>query len=301
VSKPRGDRSGSEDHDADRVRADLTLVATPIGNLGDLTPRAIETLRDVDVIAAEDTRRIRALLTHASIPASGRVRSLRAENEREVSDQLVGEMRRGARVAFVTDAGMPTISDPGDHLVRACIDAGLSVTCVPGPSALLTALALSGLPIDRFVFEGFLPRKGPARRERLGAIATEPRTVVFFESPRRIVATLDDLVAGCGPSRRVVVARELTKIFEEVWRGPLGEATGSIAEQPRGEFVVVVEGAQPGEIGDREVAAAVDRALSEGASPRDAATHVAEELGVGRNRAYEMAISRRPRAGDRRR
>jgi 16S rRNA (cytidine1402-2'-O)-methyltransferase len=282
----------------------LVLVATPIGNLGDLSPRAVETLRDADVIAAEDTRRTRALLSHAEIPALGRVRSVRAENEEGAAPDLVARMREGAVVAYVTDAGMPTISDPGAVLVRACVDAGIGVTCVPGPSAVLAALAVSGIQADRFVFEGFLPRKGGDRRSRLETIAGEVRTVVLFESPRRVAATLGDLLAVCGPDRDVAVVRELTKVHEEVRRGPLGELAGgngsadegaADAAEARGEHVLVVAPASPKEVTDGEVAEAVDRAIAEGMSVRDAATQVAITLGVGRNRAYEMAISRSPR------
>ena len=158
----------------------LVLVATPIGNLGDLAPRAVETLRAADLIAAEDTRRTRGLLTHAGIPAAGRLRAVHAHNERRGAEWIIDAIRDGKRVAYVTDAGMPGISDPGAELVRACLDAGLAVEVVPGPSAVLTALVLSGLPTERFVFEGFLPRRGPTRRERIAALVTEPRTTVLF-------------------------------------------------------------------------------------------------------------------------
>ena len=166
------------------------LVATPIGNLGDLSPRAVEVLRDADVIAAEDTRRTRALLTHAGVPAAGRLRAIHAHNERAGAQTVVDVVSSGKRVAYVTDAGMPGVSDPGERLVRACLDAGLAVEVVPGPSAVLTALVLSGFPTDRFVFEGFLPRRGPARRERIAALVGERRTTVVFEAPSRVLATL---------------------------------------------------------------------------------------------------------------
>ncbi len=272
-------------------RPALVLVGTPIGNLGDLTPRALEELRTADVIAAEDTRRTRALLSHAGIPAGRRLRAVHARNEASAAERIVDEIRGGDRVAVVTDAGTPGISDPGAVLVRACIDAGLRVETVPGPSAVLTALVLSGLPTDRFVFEGFLPRKGRARSERIAAVADERRTTVLFEAPTRMHATLVDLAAACGPHRPVAVARELTKAFEDVWRGTLGAAARHHERtEPRGEHVVVVgpapERAPPG---DAEIEAAVRAALADGRTARDAATDVAHALGVPRRRAYEVA------------
>jgi len=270
----------------------LVLVGTPIGNLGDLSPRAVEALRDADVIAAEDTRRTRALLTHAGVPAGRRLRAVHGGNERRLAAGIVDEVRRGARVAYATDAGMPGISDPGERLVRACLDAGLAVEVVPGPSALLAGLVLSGLPTQRFVFEGFLPRKGKGRAERLAAVAAETRTVVLFESPVRVEATLADLAAACGPDRAVAVAREVTKRFEEVWRGTLGRATAeSAASGARGEYVVVVGPAPagPGAVDDDGLDEAVDAALDSGLSARDAAAQVAAELSVPKRRAYDAA------------
>ncbi len=213
----------------------LVLVATPIGNLGDLAPRAVEVLQSADVIAAEDTRRTRALLTHAGVQARGRLRAVHGHNERARAAAIVEEVRSGLRVAYVTDAGMPGISDPGARLVRACLDAGLAVDLVPGPSAALAALVLSGLPTDRFVFEGFLPRRGRARDERLASIATEARTTVVFEAPHRVRGTLADLASVCGDQRAVAVARELTKLYEEVWRGSLADACAHVDSiAPRG-------------------------------------------------------------------
>ena len=270
----------------------LILVGTPIGNLGDLAPRAIEALRDADVIAAEDTRRTRALLSHAGVRARHRLRAVHGHNERRLAAAIVEEVRKGARVVYATDAGMPGISDPGERLVRACLDAGLAVEVVPGPSALLAGLVLSGLPTQRFVFEGFLPRKGRARSERLAAIAAEVRTVVLFESPVRVAATLDDLATACGPGRAVAVARELTKRFEDVWRGTLGDATAdSGVSGARGEYVLVVGPApsSPVEVGDEGLDEAVDAALDSGLSTRDAAAQVAAELAVPKRRAYDAA------------
>jgi 16S rRNA (cytidine1402-2'-O)-methyltransferase len=270
----------------------LVLVGTPIGNLGDLTPRAVDALREADVIAAEDTRRTRALLTHAGIAARGRVSAVHAHNEQESALTVVRDVKAGKRVAYVTDAGMPGISDPGSRLVRACLDAGLAVEVVPGPSAALSALVLSGFPTERFGFEGFLPRRGRERTDRLAEVVAESRTMVLFESPRRIAATLTDLRELCGPLREVAVARELTKRFEDVWRGTLGDAVDMVAARaPRGEHVIVL-GPVPEApaASDEEVAAHVRAALAAGLSARDAAARVASDLGVPRRRAYDTAI-----------
>jgi 16S rRNA (cytidine1402-2'-O)-methyltransferase len=281
----------------DPPRGALVLVATPIGNLGDLSPRAVEMLREADVIAAEDTRRTRALLTHAGVAAAGRLRAVHAHNERESAQVVVDAVMAGQRVAYVTDAGMPGISDPGERLVRACLDAGLAVEVVPGPSAALTALVLSGLPTDRFVFEGFLPRRGPARRQRIAALAGERRSCVLFEAPSRVLGTLSDLLAVCGPLREVAVARELTKLYEEVWRGELSDAVArAVSTEARGEHVIVLGPAPaPPAASDDEVDAHVQSALVEGLSTRDAAARVARDLGVPRRRAYNAATRlRRP-------
>ncbi|HEV2310031.1 MAG TPA: 16S rRNA (cytidine(1402)-2'-O)-methyltransferase [Acidimicrobiia bacterium] len=270
----------------------LVLVGTPIGNLADLTPRAVDALRDADVIAAEDTRRTRALLTHAGVPARGRLVAVHEHNERARAAELVDEIRQGRTVALVTDAGMPGVSDPGHRLVRACAAAQLPVEVVPGPSAVVAALAVSGLPGDRFVFEGFLPRKGPARRERLAALAHEARTTVCFESPHRVAATVAELVDVCGPDREVVLARELTKLHEEVFRGTLAAAREHVEATPRrGEYVLVLAGAGPRDAPtDDDVAEEARAALAAGMSARDAAAHVAGRLGVSRRRAYDVVV-----------
>jgi 16S rRNA (cytidine1402-2'-O)-methyltransferase len=271
--------------------AALVLVGTPIGNLGDLAPRVVDELRDATIIAAEDTRRTRQLLTHAGIPAGGRLRAVHAHNEHECAEWVTRAIADGARVVYATDAGMPGISDPGAHLVRACIDAGLAVELVPGPSAVLMALVLSGFPTDRFVFEGFPPRKGVARRELFEQLVHEPRPVVLFEAPSRVAATLRDLAAACGPLREVAVARELTKLHEEVWRGTLAEAAGRAADaEARGEHVLVVGPAPaPPEASDEEIEAHVSAALDAGLTARDAAARVARDLKVARRRAYDVA------------
>ncbi len=282
----------------------LVLVGTPIGNLGDLSPRAVSALAEADVIAAEDTRRTRGLLAHAGVPAAGRLVAVHAHNEAETASRLVERMAAGARVAFVTDAGMPGISDPGERLVRAALAAGVAVEVVPGPSAALAALVVSGLPTGRFAFEGFLPRKGPERAARLAALAREDRTTVLFESPRRLAGTLADLAAALGPERPVAVVRELTKVFETVWRGTLGQAAGagagseaqapSAGPEARGEQVIVLGPAPaPGPPDDGDIEGALRAELASGSSVRDAATAVAGRLGVSRRRAYALATSLR--------
>jgi 16S rRNA (cytidine1402-2'-O)-methyltransferase len=273
----------------------LVLIGTPIGNLGDLAPRAVEALRDADFIAAEDTRRTRGLLTHAGVPAGRRLIAVHEHNERARAVELVEKIRHGATVAVVTDAGMPGVSDPGERLVRVCVDAGVTVEVVPGPSAALAGLAVSGLPTQRFVFEGFLPRRGTGRRDRLGELAREPRTIVSFESPHHLAETLADLAAACGADRPVVLARELTKLHEEVFRGTLAEAIAHVeTRDPRGEYVIVLAGAPPrGEPTESDVAAEVDHALGAGLSAKDAAAQVAGRLGISRRRAYDAVLARR--------
>jgi 16S rRNA (cytidine1402-2'-O)-methyltransferase len=275
------------------VTGALVLVATPIGNLGDLSPRAVEELRAADVIAAEDTRRTRTLLTHAGIPAAGRLRAVHAHNEHAEAFRIVGLVRGGARVVYVSDAGTPGVSDPGERLVRACVAEGLAVEVVPGPSAVLAALVLSGLPTTPFVFEGFLARKGRARAERIASMRTTPATTVLFESPQRIAATLVELRDALGSSRPAVVARELTKLHEEVLRGTLGElADAVVTKPPRGECVIVIgAAARDAVIDDSQIQSALERALAAGASKRDAAAGVAAELGVAKRRAYELAVA----------
>lgn len=268
----------------------LVLVATPIGNLGDLSPRAVEALAEADAVACEDTRRTGRLLQHAGV----RARTLLVVNDHtEVSrtEEVLDRLARGERVAVVSDAGTPGISDPGERLVRAALDAGHAVEVVPGPSAAVAALVTSGLPAGRFVFEGFLPRRGSARRGRLGALSTERRTIVLYEAPHRLAETLGDLAAAFGPERGVVVARELTKLHEERWRGTLaGAAAWAEAHPPRGEVSLVVAGApEPAPPDDAQVVAALRERLDAGASTRDAVAEVAADLGVAKRRAYDLA------------
>ncbi|HXQ62705.1 MAG TPA: 16S rRNA (cytidine(1402)-2'-O)-methyltransferase [Acidimicrobiales bacterium] len=272
----------------------LVMVSTPIGNLGDLSPRAVEVLGRADLVCCEDTRRTRALLTHAGITGQ-RLLSLHARNEVERLPQLLAELAAGKTVAVVSDAGTPTVSDPGARLVAAAATAGAEVTAVPGPSAALTALVVSGLPTARFCFEGFLPRRGSDRRRRLEVLAAEERTVLIHEAPGRLAATLADLAVVCGPERRVVVARELTKLHEEVWRGTLAEGAKEFAVRDvRGEVVVVLAGAgPPAPVDEAAVVSALRRQVEGGASWRDAAGAVAAELGVSRRHVYDHALALR--------
>jgi 16S rRNA (cytidine1402-2'-O)-methyltransferase len=273
------------------VSGRLYLVGTPIGNLGDLSDRARETLRGVDLLAVEDTRRTATLLR-----ASGIARpmvSLFEGNERERTDELLGRLRDGTDVALLTDAGMPSISDPGFRLVRACADEGIEVRVVPGPSAAISALVVSGLPVDRFAFEGFLPRRPGERRARLRALAGEPRTLVVFESPRRLAGLLRDVVAELG-DRRVAVARELTKVHEEVIRGTAAEVLARIDAGPvKGEVTVVIEGA--GEAAPpslEELVADAAGLVARGRRKREAAAAVARERGGSANEIYEALVRR---------
>jgi 16S rRNA (cytidine1402-2'-O)-methyltransferase len=274
----------------------LIVVGTPIGNLGDLSPRVVGALRNADVIACEDTRRTRKLLSHEGISAEGRLRAVHAHNEAQAAERIVDEVRSGLTVVYATDAGMPGVSDPGARIVLACRTAGLPVQVIPGPSAALAALALSGFSADRFVFEGFLPRKGRERAERLATIGSEARTVVIFEAPNRVAATLTDLAAVCDGERLVCVAREITKMHEEVFHGPLATAA-VIAHhgEPRGEHVIVINGQPVDTTPATEEALddAVRDALGRGLSAKDAAAEVATSLGVPKRRAYELAVTLR--------
>ncbi len=270
----------------------LVVVGTPIGNLGDLSPRAVEALRTADVIACEDTRRTRALLTAAGLSGAGRLMAVHDRNEAAQIRPLLERLAAGQRVAVVTDAGMPGLSDPGERLVAAAADAGFVVEVVPGPSAVLAALVASGLPAARFCFEGFLPRKGRARAQRLSELLTEPRTTVIFESPHRVAETVGALAAVLGGERRIAVARELTKRFEEIWRGTLAEAVDTMAQsEPRGEYVLVVDGApEPEAATDDDVEAALRVRLGAGVPTREAVAEVAADLAVPKRQVYEIAL-----------
>ena len=274
--------------------AQLVLVATPIGNLADLSPRAVEALADAELICCEDTRRTGRLLQHAGISAR-RLGVCNEHTERERVDDVLSVLDGGGTVAVVTDAGTPGISDPGEWLVRAALAAGHEVSTVPGPTALVSALVSSGLPTTRFVFEGFLPRSGRARQDRLAEIAGEVRTVVIYESPHRVTRTIADLLTVCGPGRPVAVARELTKLYETVERGTLATV---VLGTPRGEYVVVVGGAvaTDGAADPVAVTDAIDGLLATGLSTKEAAGRVAASLGISRRDAYAVALDRRAAA-----
>jgi 16S rRNA (cytidine1402-2'-O)-methyltransferase len=273
----------------------LILVGAPLGNIGDASTRLREALGSADVVAAEDTRRLARLARDLDVTVSGRVVSYFEGNEERRTPELVEMLRGGAVVAIVTDGGMPSVSDPGYRLVRAALDAGFPVTAAPGPSAVTTALALSGLPSDRFCFEGFLPRSGSARRSRLRELAQEPRTLVFFEAPHRISDALADLSAVFGPDREAAVCRELTKTYEEVRRGGLAAlAEWSEASSPRGEITVVVAGAVPtadDRPSDEQLKAEVAEEEATGVSRRDAVTAVATLHGLRRREVYNLVTA----------
>lgn len=271
----------------------LYLVGTPIGNLGDMTDRARETLRTVGLVAAEDTRRTGRLLAHFGIEA--RMVSLFEGNEARRTEELLEELRSGRDVAVVSDAGMPGLSDPGHRLVRACVEEGIEVRVVPGPTAAVSALVVSGLPADRFAFEGFLPRRVGERRLRLREVAGDRRTLVLFESPRRVVTLLREVVAELG-DRRVAIARELTKLHEEVIRGRASEVLGTIQDLGlRGEVVVVIEGSREPEALDLEELVAEARALvAAGRRKRDAAAEVARKRGASANAIYRVLVDEPP-------
>lgn len=270
----------------------LVLVATPIGNLGDLSPRAVEVLSDADVVACEDTRRTGKLLAHAGVNAPRLLvvnEHTEAAGAAEIADLVAG----GNTVVLVTDAGTPAVSDPGARVVKAVLDAGCEVETVPGPSAALAALVVSGLPTGRFCFEGFLPRKGRHRTDRITVLARESRTMVLFEAPHRLTRTLEDLAAALGGDRAVAIVREQTKLHEEVWRGTLANAVARAGStEPRGEHVLVVAGCpEPTPPSEPQIRAALDERLADGLSRRDAAAAVAADLGVPRRAVYQISLA----------
>jgi 16S rRNA (cytidine1402-2'-O)-methyltransferase len=272
----------------------LVLVGVPIGNLADMSPRATQALRDADVVACEDTRDTRKLLNLLDVGRKKLI-AVHDHNEADMADAVVGLLADGQRVVLVSDAGMPGISDPGEKLVAAVAAAGYDVEVVPGPSAAITALVVSGLPAGRFCFEGFLPRKGSGRTERLRHLATEPRTSILYEAPHRVASTVDDLVAACGGDRRVALARELTKLFEEVWRGTLGELAEHLAtNERRGEYVLVLGGAPPAAPATADdITAALTTRLTAGVDRKTAIAEVTKELGVPKRTVYDAALELR--------
>ena len=271
----------------------LVLAATPIGDPTDASPRLRAELATADVVAAEDTRRLRRLCAALEVEPAGRVVSHHEHNERERAEDLVAAMHGGARVLVVTDAGMPSVSDPGYRLVRAAVDADVPVTCVPGPSAVLAALAVSGLPVDRFCFEGFPPRKAGERARMFTELSGERRTMVFFEAPHRIDDTLGAMADAFGADRQAAVCRELTKTYEEVRRGPLAELAEWAAEGLKGEITIVVAGAPAVAVdlpaGVARVAERVDR----GERLKDACAAVAAETGLSRKALYDAHLAAR--------
>jgi 16S rRNA (cytidine1402-2'-O)-methyltransferase len=272
------------------VAGALVIVATPIGNLGDLSPRAAEALGSADAIACEDTRRTRKLLTHAGVKAPTLI-TVNDHTEARQVRAVLSRLERGERVAVVTDAGTPGISDPGERLVAAVTAAGLDVEVVPGASAAIAALVVSGLPTGRFTFEGFLPRRGSGRSERIDTRRTEQRTTILYEAPHRVRRTMAELAEGLGPLRRVAIVRELTKLHEEVWRGTLGGAVDHLAErEPRGEYVLVLGGAAPpAEPSTEDVTEALRSRLAAGDDKKTATAQVAKELRVPKRQVYEIA------------
>ncbi|MFJ6859225.1 16S rRNA (cytidine(1402)-2'-O)-methyltransferase [Streptomyces werraensis] len=272
----------------------LVLAGTPIGDISDAPPRLAEELAGADVVAAEDTRRLRRLTQALGVTPKGRVVSYFEGNETARTPELVDELAGGARVLLVTDAGMPSVSDPGYRLVAAAVERDIQVTAVPGPSAVLTALALSGLPVDRFCFEGFLPRKAGERLGRLREVADERRTLVYFEAPHRLDDTLAAMAEVFGADRRVAVCRELTKTYEEVRRGPLAELAAWAAEGVRGEITVVVEGAPekgPEEIDDAELVRRVRVREEAGERRKEAIAAVAAAAGLPKRQVFDAVVA----------
>lgn len=266
----------------------LLVVSTPIGNLGDLSRRAAEALEESSVVCCEDTRHTGGLLKKLGLRAK-RLMSLHEHNELSRIPEILDRLALGEQIALVSDAGTPLISDPGRRIVRAAIDAGFEVQAIPGASAVLCALSISGFGVERFCFEGFLPRKGMARAETLKEIATESRPTVLYEAPSRVAATLSDLAATCGSDREVAVCRELTKLHEEVWRGKVSESIAALGN-PRGEYVLVVGPALKVEVAECEVLAAIKLGLAQGSTKRDVARDVAAATGWSRRVVYELVI-----------
>ena len=269
----------------------LVVVGTPIGNLEDLSPRAARALAEADVVAAEDTRRTRTLLDHIGVRVP--MVSHHEHNEDQRIPELLDRVAAGETVAVVSDAGVPGLADPGFRLVRAAVERGLLVEAVPGPAAAIQALVLSGLPMERFVFEGFLPRKASARRERLAELAAEPRTMVFYVSPHRAADELEAMASVFGEERAAALGRELTKLHEETWRGSLAQLAARAADGVRGEATVVVAGAPPAEAtacSEAELGELVRARMAAGLSRKDAAAEVAQETGASKRHAYDASL-----------
>lgn len=300
TAETAGAAKTAETSDSTDATGTLVLAGTPIGDPADAPPRLARELSAADIVAAEDTRRLRRLAQALGVRPEGRVVSYFEGNEASRTGELTGALAEGARVLLVTDAGMPSVSDPGYRLVAAAVERGVPVTAVPGPSAVLTALALSGLPVDRFCFEGFLPRKAGERTARLREAEAERRTLVYFESPHRLAATLAAMAEVFGGERRAAVCRELTKTYEEVRRGPLAELAGWAGEGVRGELTVVVEGA--GEAGREhadagELARRVAVREEAGQHRKEAIAAVAREAGLPKREVFDAVVAAKTAAG----
>lgn len=268
------------------------MAATPIGNLGDASPRLVEALITAKFIAAEDTRNLISLARSLKIRVEAKIFSLHEHNESERLSQLV-ELATENDVLVVSDAGMPTVSDPGFLLVRAAVAAGIEVTIIPGPSAVLSALAVSGLPTDRFSFEGFLPRKDGERRRLFESLASESRTMVFFESPHRLVDSLKIAREVLGADRQGNISRELTKKFEQTVRGGLGELVDFAMTDPKGEFVIVIAGAAPAEVVATDLVASVNELVAGGLQLKPAVAQVASQHGASKSELYQLVLDSR--------
>lgn len=271
----------------------LVLAATPIGDPADAAPRLTHELASAPLILAEDTRRTKRLCDALGVTPSGSMMSYHEHNEAQRTGEIVERIAAGERVLLVTDAGMPSVSDPGYRLVAACVERDLTVTCVPGPSAVLMALAVSGLPVDRFCFEGFLPRKAGERARTLAALADEARTMVFFEAPHRLAVTLEAMADAFGDERRGAVCRELTKTYEEVRRGGLRELAAWALDGARGEITVVVEGAEPREASLEDAVATVLDLVAGGVRLKDACGQIAQASGLSKKTLYDAALAAR--------
>ena len=270
----------------------LILAATPIGNLADASPRLIEAMVESKFIAAEDTRSLLKLANSLGIKLNARLFSLHEHNEGDRLSQIL-EIAKDEPVLVVSDAGMPTVSDPGFLLVRAAVEANVEVTVIPGPSAVLSALAVSGLPTDRFTFEGFLPRKQGDRRKMFASLSREPRTMVFFESPHRILESLEDAVLELGAERAATVSRELTKKFEHTERGSLQHLVEWAKAEPKGEMVLVVAGAQVAEVQVSDLVEQVLALLADGAKLKEAVAEIAAAAGASKSDLYQLVLDRR--------
>ena len=270
------------------------LAATPIGDPRDAAPRLAAELVAADVVAAEDTRRLRRLTDQLGVSVPGSIVSYHEHNEARRTPELVERIAAGARIVLVTDAGMPSVSDPGYRLVVACAERDLPVTCVPGPSAVLMALAVSGLPVDRFCFEGFCSRKAGERARQLGALSTEPRTMVFLEAPHRVAETLSAMATAFGDRRQAAVCRELTKTYEEVKRGGLAQLAEWAGDGVRGEITIVVEGAPPVQSTVPEALPQVQALVADGVRLKEACAKVSADTGLSKKALYDAAVAAKP-------